>query len=333
MDRSPPARSARSRGDAADAEGLHQFPARLDESDASCTYLFDARANAWTPLLVGKFGVDPELLPPVHRASAVIGVVTSEAAGETGLLSGTPVAAGTSDFAATLLGSGVSSEHRGSDITGTSTLITAYAPQPLKDAIITNMRTADGAWAAFTILDAGGDAMRWARRALHRHEAIAAMATAAPPGADRLLFLPYLNGERLGGAANARGEFFGLTSGHDAGHKRRAVMEGVAFAAKRNVAVLERKSGRIESIIAAAGGARGVWLEIKASIYDCPILVPAEAEAGVTGCAMIAAIAGGAAADWAEVRKRFVAFADEIRPNPQWRDRYLRYAELCDGAL
>jgi xylulokinase len=307
----------------------------MDESDASCTYLFDARANAWSPLLAGRLGVDPELLPPVQHASAVIGVVTSEAAGDTGLLSGTPVAAGTSDFAATLLGSGVSSEHRGSDITGTSTLIAAYAPQPLKDPIVTNMRTADGAWAAFTIIDAGGDAMRWARRALHRneasYEAIAAMATAAPPGADRLLFLPYLNGERLGGAANARGEFFGLTSGHDAGHMHRAVMEGVAFAAKRNLAVLERKSGRIESIVAAAGGARGVWLEIKASIYDRPILVPAEAEAGVTGCAMIAAIAGGAAADWAEVRKRFVAYADEIRPKPQWRDRYLRYAELFDA--
>jgi xylulokinase len=51
----------------------------------------------------------------------------------------------------------------------------------------------------------------------------------------------------------------------------------------------------------------------------------------VTGCAMIAAIAGGAATDGAEVRKRFVAFADEIRPNPRWRDRYLRYVELFDA--
>jgi xylulokinase len=307
----------------------------MDESDASCTYLFDSRANAWSPFLAGKLGVDPELLPPVHHASELIGAVTPAAAAETGLLSGTPVAAGTSDFAATLLGSGVSSEHRGSDITGTSTLIAAYTPHPLKDPIVTNMCTADGAWAAFTILDAGGDAMRWARRALHRnevsYEAIAAMAAGAPAGADRLLFLPYLNGERLGGTAHARGEFFGLTSGHNANHMHRAVMEGVAFAARRNLAVLERKSGRIESIVAAAGGARGLWLEIKASIYDRPILVPAKAEAGVTGCAMIAAVAAGAAADWAEARKRFVAFADEIRPNPGWRDRYLRYAELFDA--
>ncbi len=307
----------------------------MDESDASCTYLFDARANAWSPLLAEKLGVGLKLLPPVHQASELVGAVTPAAAAETGLLSGTPVAAGASDFAATLLGSGVSSEHRGSDITGTSTLITAYTPEPLKDPIVTNMRAADGGWAAFTILDSGGDAMRWARRALHRneatYEAIAEMAAAAPPGADRLLFLPYLNGERLGGAANARGEFFGLTSSHDAGRMHRAVMEGVAFAARRNLAVLERRSGRIESIVAAAGGARTLWLEIKASIYDRPILVPAEAEAGVAGCAMIAAVAGGAAADWAEARRRFVAFADEIRPNPAWRDRYLRYAELFDA--
>ena len=307
----------------------------MDESDASCTYLFDARTHEWSPLLAARLDVDPKLLPPVFHAAAVIGPVSSDAAAETGLLSGTPVAAGTSDFAATLLGSGVSNEHRGSDITGTSTLITAYAPQPLKDPIVTNMRTADGAWAAFTILDAGGDAMRWARRALHRneasYEAIAAMAAAAPPGADRLLFLPYLNGERLGGAACARGEFFGLTSGHDAGHMHRAVMEGVAFAARRNLAILERKSGRIESIVAAAGGARGLWLQIKASVYDRPILVPGDPEAGIAGCAMIAAVAGAAVAGWAEARSRFVSFADEIRPNPAWRDRYLRYSELFDA--
>ena len=306
----------------------------MDESDASCTYLFDARADAgarFSPRGSASIRSCCRRFFTRPRLSARSRPTPPQKPGS----SRTPVAAGTSDFAATLLGSGVSNEHRGSDITGTSTLITAYAPQPLKDPIVTNMRTADGAWAAFTILDAGGDAMRWARRALHRneasYEAIAAMAAAAPPGADRLLFLPYLNGERLGGAANARGEFFGLTSGHDAGHMHRAVMEGVAFAARRNLAVLERKSGRIESIVAAAGGARRLWLEIKASIYDRPILVPAEAEAGVAGCAMIAAVAGGAAADWAEARTRFVSFADEIRPNPAWRDRYLRYAELFDA--
>jgi xylulokinase len=306
----------------------------MDESDASCTYLWDARSGDWSPELARLLGVDLRLLPPVRAAHVLVGAVTPKAAAETGLLAGTPVAAGTSDFAATLLGSGVSSDRRGSDITGTSTLITAYTLKPSPDPVVTNMRTADGAWAAFTILDAGGDAMRWARRAFHNNEidydAIVSMAQAAPPGADRLLFLPYLNGERLGGTVSARGEFFGLASGHNAGHLHRAVMEGVAFAARRNLSVLQRKTGRVDSIVAAAGGARGLWLEIKASVYDRPIAVPAQAEAGITGCAMIAALAVGAAADWDQTRRRFVSFADEILPNPAWRDRYLRYAEVFD---
>ena len=306
----------------------------MDESDASCTYLWDAQNGAWSPELARLLGVDLRLLPPVHAAHDILGAVTPKAAAETGLLPGTPVAAGASDFAATLLGSGVSSERRGSDITGTATLITAHTPKPLPDPVVTNMRTADGAWAAFTILDAGGDAMRWARRAFHMnaidYDAIVAMAEKAPPGSDRLLFLPYLNGERLGGV-NARGEFFGLASGHGAGHLHRAVMEGVAFAARRNLSVLERKTGPIDSIVAAAGGARGLWLEIKASVYDRPIVVPAQAEAGVAGCAMIAALAVGAVADWKDARGRFVSFRDEILPNPAWRDRYLRYAEFFDA--
>ena len=188
----------------------------------------------------------------------------------------------------------MSPEHRGSDITGTSTLITAHSLQPLQDPVVTNMRTANGAWGAFTILDAGGDAMRWARRVFHNNEvdyaAIVAMAKAAPPGSDRLLFLPYLNGERFGGDAKPRGEFFGLASGHNAGHLHRGVMEGVAFAARRSLTVLEHKSGPIDSIVAAAGGAHGLWLEVRASVYDRPIVVPAQAEAGVAGCAMIAAL-------------------------------------------
>lgn len=308
----------------------------MDESDASCTYLFDARTRRWSGELASLLGIDAALLPPVHAAHEPLASVTPDAALATGLLAGTPVAAGTSDFAATLLGSGVSPAHRGSDITGTSTLITAHCAAPVRDSVVSNMRTADSAWGAFTILDAGGDAMRWARRALHRNEAsyddIAALAAAVPDSADPLIFLPFLNGERLGGAANARAQFFGLTSSHEAGHLHRAVMEGVAFAARRNLALLEAQTGRIDSIVASAGGAKTpLWLGIKASIYGRTLLVPEEAEAGVTGCAMIAARAGGAVADWDGARARFVRFGAEIAPNPAWQDRYARLGEVFEA--
>jgi xylulokinase len=154
----------------------------MDESDASCTYLWDARNGDWSSELTRLLGVDVSLLPPVRAAHALLGAVTPKAAAETGLIAGTPVSAGTSDFAATLLGSGVSPEHRGSDITGTSTLITTHTSKPLPDPVVTNMRTADGAWGAFTILDAGGDAMHWARRVFHM--ASGSAATPRPAGSS-----------------------------------------------------------------------------------------------------------------------------------------------------
>ena len=109
-------------------------------------------------------------------------------------------------------------------------------------------------------------------------------------------------------------------------------MEGVAFAAKRNLAVLERKSGRIEALSPRPGAHVELWLEIKASIYDRTILVPAEAEAGVIGCAMVAAVVGGAAADSGS-RGTLRRLCRRNPPNPQWRDRYLRSPNFSTRAM
>ena len=120
-------------------------------------------------------------------------------------------------------------------------------------------------------------------RAYSYHE-IAPLAETTPPGSEQLLFLPYLNGERLARKSN-RAQLFGLTSGHSAAHLHRAVMEGVAFASRRNIEVMKSRGSRFDQMIAAGGGARAKWLEIKASIDNCPILIPSEPECGVLGCA------------------------------------------------
>ena len=161
------------------------------------------------------------------------------------------------------------------------------------DPVISNVRGALPNWSAFTILDAGGDAMRWARRAFHEkaydYDRIVSLAASAPAGAGMLLFLPYLSGERLGARTNARAQFIGLTSGHGAAHLHRAVMEGVAFAAARNLRIMELAGNRLDRMVAAGGGAKTrLWLEIKASLYGCPILTTAAEECSILGCAMLA---------------------------------------------
>ena len=309
----------------------------IDAPEASCTYLYDAARGGWSETLATRLGIDIGLLPPIREPQEVLGHVCATAAAETGLPQGVPVVVGISDYPAALLGSGVIAPGLASDVTGTSTLLTLCTAAPVLDDVITNVRGALPNWSAFTILDAGGDAMRWARRAFHEkaydYERIVALASGVPAGSGMLLFLPYLNGERLGRNTNARAQFIGLTSGHGAGHLHRAVMEGVAFAAARNLRIMTAAGNKAERMVAAGGGARTrLWLEIKASIYGCPIITTAAEETGVLGCAMLAGTAIGLYPDLSAAAARLVRTTGEVQPIPAWAEVYARLAPIFDRA-
>jgi xylulokinase len=309
----------------------------IDAPEASCTYLYDVVRGDWSADLASRLDIDHRLLPPISEPQDILGGVSATAAAETGLPEGVPVIVGISDYPAALLGSGVSSPGLASDVTGTSTVLTLCNSAPVLDDAITNVRGALPNWSAFTILDAGGDAMRWARRAFHEkaydYDRIVALAGSAPAGAGMLLFLPYLNGERFGRNANSRAQFIGLTSSHGAGHLHRAVMEGVAFAAARNLRIMTVAGNPVERMVAAGGGAKTrLWLEIKASIYGCPIMTTAAEESGILGCAMLAGTAIGLYADLAAATARVVRFTGEVQPIPAWVDVYARLAPIFDHA-
>jgi xylulokinase len=246
------------------------------------------------------------------------------------------VLVGAGDFPLALLGSGVCREGMGSDVTGTSSIVTLVMPRPLLDPEISNVATAEGNWGAFVLLESGGDAVRWARRALHEnalsYEALDARAAEAPAGADGLFFLPYLVGERLGAHRNSRAQFFGLSAGHGLSHLHRAVLEGVAFAVARHLRSMEQASGtRLERVVASGGGAKtDLWLRIKASAWGRPVLVPAEAECSVVGAAMLAACATGRFATPDAAAASFVRYDREIAPEPAWEERYRRMQPIFD---
>jgi len=308
---------------------------RIDFSEASCSYMFDVRDRVWSKKLLHLLDLDPDKLPSLAAASELLGSVTPEAAKLTGLRPGTPVAVGAGDFPAALLGAGVTNPGVGCDITGTSTLIALLLTDPAFDPIISNLSCVTGGWAAFTIVDTAGDALRWARRLLHDaecgYEDINSLAETVPPGSEQLLFLPYLNAERLARKSNSRAQFFGLTSSHTAAHLHRAVMEGVGFASNRNLAWMKARGYRFDRMVAAGGGAKSrLWLEIKASIYNCPILVPSETECGVVGCAMLAGCASGLFTNLETVIAQQVRYDSEIFPNPAWTERYAKMQLLFD---
>lgn len=307
-----------------------------DVTEASMSFLMDPETRDWSPGLIAAAGIPARLLQLIHAPTDILGPVTDAAAAETGLPAGLPVLVGAGDYPAALVGSGVIAPGLASDVTGTSTILTLIRKDPLRDPSVSNVVTAEGHWGALTLLDAGGDAIRWARRALHgggaRFEEMDSLAEEAAPGAGGLLFLPYLSGERFHPASRA--QFFGLTAAHGPAALTRAVMEGVAFSVRHKLDAAG--AARPERIVAAGGGARSaLWLKIKASLYGAPFVVPREPECGLVGNAVLAAAATGAAPSLAAAAARMVRHGPEIAPEPDWAARYDAlapiYADLCDA--
>lgn len=300
----------------------------MDRNDGGASFLMDPGTGQWSEKMVRLLDLDAKKLAPLRNPVEILGRVTAKAALETGLREGTPVLVGGADYPVALLGSGVCRPGVGSEVMGTSAIITAIARQPLLDPAVCNVGTVEGNWGAFMLLESGGDAMRWARRAFHEkqfsYEDIVAKAAEAPAGSERLFFMPYLAGERLGDHRNARAQYFGIGAGHGLAHMHRAVLEGVAFAVKRHINILDGISGApLERVIASGGGARTkLWMKIKASVYDIPILAPSEPECGLVGCAIMAATATGRFGSVEEGADRYVSYDEEIRPDPRWADIY-----------
>jgi xylulokinase len=300
----------------------------MDRTDGGASFLMDPRTGTWSRRMIGFLGLDAAKLSPLRNPVEFLGSVTQRAAVETGLASGTPVLVGGGDYPMALLGSGVCRPGIGSEVMGTSAIVTAIAAAPLLDPEVCNVGTVEGNWGAFMLLESGGDAMRWARRAFHdrqaSYEEIVATAAKAPPGSDRLFFMPYLAGERLGAHRNARAQYFGLAASHGLAHLHRAVLEGVAFGVKRHINILDRISGMpLTRMIASGGGAKtALWMKIKASVYDLPILVPSEPECGLVGAAILAATATGRFSTLEAAADSYVTYADEITPDPEWSEVY-----------
>jgi xylulokinase len=308
----------------------------MDTGDASLSFLMNPGTRTWSPRMIGRLGLDGTKLPPIREPWEILGAVAEDAARATGLHAGTPVLVGGADFPVAVLGSGVCRPGLGSDVTGTSCIITMIADAPLLDEEICNVATVEGHWGAFVLLESGGDAVRWARRAFHEralsYADIVRRAAEAPPGSEGVLFMPYLMGERLGAHRNARAQFFGIGAGHGLPHLHRAVLEGVAFAAARHMRIMEKAAGRpLERVVASGGGAKTeLWLRIKASVYGIPIVVPEEAECGIIGCAALAAMATGRFSRVEDAVGRYVRYAEEVAPDPAWQQVYHRMQSLFD---
>lgn len=154
-------------------------------------------------------------------------------------------------------------------------------------------------------------------------------ASKVSPGAEGLVSLPYIAGERAPiYDADARAVFFGIDSHHTRAHFVRAVLEGVAFAVYDTCLVIKECGGEIQEARLAGGGARSsLWNQIKADVLGTNVLVPELLESALLGSSVIAAASVGMYANLHEAAKKMVKIKHWIEPN---QANHQRYSELFD---
>ncbi len=159
-------------------------------------------------------------------------------------------------------------------------------------------------------------------------------AAAVPPGANGLIFLPYLSGERTPHLdPQARGGFIGLPHYHQRGHLARAVMEGVSLALRQALELSLALGGQAEMVIAAGGGAESqVWRQIQADVFGRPLRQSLLQEQAGVGAALLAGVGAGIYPSLPEACAQVVHYGPLTEPQPaiqrQYDELYPRFLEL-----
>jgi xylulokinase len=155
-------------------------------------------------------------------------------------------------------------------------------------------------------------------------------AASVDPGAEGLLFLPYLDGERTPHRdADARGVFFGLSTRHDRPHVVRAVLEGVTYGLRDSLRIVRELGVEVEQLTAAGGGAKSeLWRQIQADVFDADIVTPRVDEGPAYGSALLAGVGAGVYDDVEDACERAVDTVDRVEPNERHGRVYDEYYEV-----
>jgi xylulokinase len=302
----------------------------IDVADASGTLMFDVVHRRWSKEMLEVSQIDEALLPKVFESPEVSGHVHAQGATQVGLRPGIPVIAGAGDQAAGAVGMGIVKPGAVSATIGTSGVVFAATSAPVLEPhgrIHTFCHAIPNRWHVMGVTQGAGLSLRWFRDQFgagpddgrEPYDRLAEEAAKTPPGADGLLWTPYLMGERTPHLdPNARGSLVGLTAQHTRAHVIRAILEGVAFSLRDTLTLFREIGVPIESIRLGGGGARSpLWQQIQADIYGMPVELIEADEGGAYGAALLAGVGTG---NWSSVEAACdsaVRVAKRVQPNPR----------------
>src|SRR5262245_45169228 len=305
----------------------------IDQADASGTLLLDVAKRKWSDQVLGGTGIEKTFLPNLYESPDVCGKLNSDGAAATGLKIGTPVVAGAGDQAAGAVGMGIVRAGVVSATIGTSGVVFAATDRPALDPrgrLHTFCHAIPERWHVMGVTQAAGLSLRWfrdtfavAKSSAHLsdrdpYELLAEEAAAVPPGAEGLLWAPYLMGERTPHLdPNARGALVGITPSHHRGHVIRAILEGVAFSLKDSFSIFAELKVPVKQIRLGGGGARSpLWRQIQSDVYAHEVEIVEAEEGAAYGAAILAAVGARHFASVDEACDAVIRVARRVRPIP-----------------
>ncbi len=318
-----------------------------DHSDASGTNAFDLNTFEWSDRIIDAAGVDREKFPDAKESIFVVGSITKEAAEATGLPEGIPVVTGAGDGACAAVGVGCTKPGGAYNYVGSSSWIGLTSEDPFYDEQMRTMTWAHAVPRTLQVcgtMQTAGASYNWLKNEICKsetkeaeglgrspYELINEAIEKSVPGANGILFLPYLLGERTPRwNTNAKGAFIGLAVAHKREDVLRAVLEGITLNLEIILGIL-RQHVEIDTITVIGGGAKGkVWRQMMADIYNAKILKPNYLEEATSmGAAVLGGIGVGAFDDF-DVISRFIEIESTHTPDAVTAERYQKIKPIFD---
>ena len=318
-----------------------------DASDASGMQLLDIEARDWSDEVLAALDIDRSLLADAYESCEVTGTITPEIAALTGLSTATVVVGGAGDNAAAAVGCGAVRDGYGFTTIGTSGVVFSHCKELRADPdgrIHSFCAAVPGEYHVMGVTLAAGLSLRWFRdqfcaveqaEAKERNVDVYArmdeIAANIPIGADRLLFLPYLMGERTPHLDPfARGALLGLSASHTRAHCLRAVMEGVIYSLRDCLSLFDAAGVTPPARMMACGGGAvsPLWRQMLSDVLGCTVCTAASNDGGALGAALLAGVGAGVWASVPDACDAVIRVRTEQSPIEQNQADYEPYYQL-----
>lgn len=308
-----------------------------DMSDASGTAWLDVAQRQWSVDLLAATGLDETAMPSLVEGTEVSGSLRQPLAERFGMKTSVVVAGGAGDNAASACGLGTVEPGSAFASLGTSGVLFVsnerFKPNS-KSAVHAFCHALPDRWHQMGVILSATDSLNWYARLTGVDAAtLTGELGETPQGPANVTFLPYLSGERTPhNDAHIRGVFTGITTSTDRKEMTKAVLDGVSFAFRDNLAALAAAGSEVERVTAVGGGSQSrYWLSSLATILNVPVDVLADGEFGAAfGAARLGLIAAEKAS--AEDICRAAPAASSVEPDAAltgaYDEAYNRYTAL-----